>query len=150
MILLLILTEFADTGHVSGVEGEFEVGLCPLSKPLLFLLDTQLVGLEPLQLEAGVLPHRSELGQRLSQQLLSVHTNTDLRAQSEGQTSGRHRGTSFPGPVSHHSLRSEALGSADAVALHACVAEALTHCFYIRLGNLQDQTQLLAEQQLHD
>ena len=52
--------------------------------------------------------------------------------------------------MSHHSLWSEAAGLADTMALHACVAVSLTHSFHMELWNLQNQTQLLAEQQLHD
>lgn len=52
--------------------------------------------------------------------------------------------------MSHHSLWSEAESSADTVAQHACVAVFLTHLFYIWLGYLQNQTQLLVEQQLQD
>ncbi len=52
--------------------------------------------------------------------------------------------------MSHHGLWSEGAGSADTLALHACVPVSLTHGFYIELWNLQNQTQLLAEQQLHD
>lgn len=51
---------------------------------------------------------------------------------------------------SHHRLRSEAAGSANTTALDACVTISLTHRFHIELWNLQNQTQLLAEQQLHD
>lgn len=52
--------------------------------------------------------------------------------------------------MSHHSLWSEAARSADSMAHHTCVAVSLTYCFYINLRHLQNQTQLLAEQQLHD
>lgn len=50
----------------------------------------------------------------------------------------------------YHSLWPEVAGSADTMALHAYVAVSLAHCFYMELRNLQNQTQLLTEQQLHD
>lgn len=50
------LTELADAGHHRGVKGQFEVWLCPLGQPCLFLFNTDLIGLEALQLETGVLP----------------------------------------------------------------------------------------------
>lgn len=52
--------------------------------------------------------------------------------------------------MSHHSLWSKAAGLADTMALHSCVAVSLTHSFHMELWNLQNQTKLLAEQQLHD
>lgn len=52
-------------------------------------------------------------------------------------------------PTSHLSLGSKVAGSADAVALNSCVAVPLTHRFSVDLRRLQDQTELLAEQQLH-
>lgn len=50
------LTQALHPGGGGGVKGEFKVGLGAAAKPLLFLLDTQGIGLQPLQLEAGTLP----------------------------------------------------------------------------------------------
>lgn len=54
--ILIGLTQLADAGHFTGVKGQFEVGLCPLGESFLFLFNTDLIGLEALQLETGVLP----------------------------------------------------------------------------------------------
>ena len=138
-----------------GVEGEFQVGLRPLGQPRLFLFHTELIGLQSLELETCILPQSSEAGEQLSQQLLSVHANADLEMQQRHRRwlSSHMKWNGFryvSRMMSHHSLRSKATGSADAEALHAGIAESLTHCFYICLRHLENQTQLLAEQQLHD
>lgn len=79
LVRLQFLTKLLDTGHFSRVKGQFEVGLCPLSEPLFFLFNTQLIGLKAFQLETGVLPYGSECREALFQHLLSIHTNSDLR-----------------------------------------------------------------------
>lgn len=53
-------------------------------------------------------------------------------------------------PMSHLSLGSKVAGSADAMALNSYIVVPLTHRSNIDLRHLQDQTELLAEQQLHD
>lgn len=52
--------------------------------------------------------------------------------------------------VSHLSFGPKVAGSADATALNSRIAVPLTHTFKVDLRHLQDQTKLLAEQQLHD
>lgn len=52
--------------------------------------------------------------------------------------------------VSHLSFRPKVAGSADATALNSRIAVPPTHTFNIDLRHLQDQTKLLAEQQLCD
>lgn len=52
--------------------------------------------------------------------------------------------------VSHLSFGPKVAGSADATALDSRIAVPLTHTFNIDLRHLQDQTELLAEQQLRD
>ena len=49
---------------------------------------------------------------------------------------------------SYFSFWSETTGAADVVAVKPCVGVPLTHCLQIHLRHLQNQTQLLAEQQL--
>ena len=50
------LTRLAEAGYFRGVKGQLEVGLCPLSKPIFFLFNTDFIGLEAFELETGVLP----------------------------------------------------------------------------------------------
>lgn len=83
LLILFSLTELAAAGRFRGVEGHFKVGLCPLGQSLLLLFNTELTGLKTLQLETGVLPQSPEVRQRLSQHLLSVHTNADLKVERE-------------------------------------------------------------------
>ncbi|TNN28939.1 hypothetical protein EYF80_060912 [Liparis tanakae] len=111
-------------------------------------------GAQALQLEAGVLPQCPEAGQRLPEHLAPVHANADLEDEEQGegapngQPTDTRRRRAPKGAPPHLGLRPEAAGPPDAVARRAGVGVAPAHGVGVAPRRLQDQTQLLAEQQL--
>lgn len=85
MIVKLVhgLTELFSDGCLRGVKGELEVRLCARSKPFFFLLDTQWIGLQSLQLKTSTFPNRPKCGQTLIQHFLSTQTYFDLQDSME-------------------------------------------------------------------